>query len=68
MHLGGESAQVKGTRSLKNFEHARGFLLRVQGRQEVTGGSDGKESACSAGNLSSRRSLPWVRKIPWRRK
>ena len=68
MHLGGESAQVKGTRSLKNFENARGFLPRVQGWQEVIGGSDGKESACSAGDLGSRRSLPWVRKIPWRRK
>ena len=35
MHLGGESAQVKRTRSLKNFENARGFLPRVQGWQEV---------------------------------
>ena len=34
-----------------------------------SGGSDGKESACSEGNLGSiPGSDPWVRKIPWRRK
>ena len=29
------------------------------------GGSDGKETACNAGDLGS---IPWVRKTPWRRK
>ena len=29
------------------------------------GGSDSKESACSVGDPGS---IPWVRKIPWRRK
>ena len=31
----------------------------------LPGGSDGKESACSAGDLCS---IPWNGKIPWRRK
>ena len=30
------------------------------------GGSDGKESACSEGDLGS--CSPWVGKMPWRRK
>ena len=30
------------------------------------GGSEGKVSACNAGDLGSFN--PWVRKIPWRRK
>ena len=33
-------------------------------RKAFSGGSDGKESACNAGDLGSHA---WVRKIPWRR-
>ena len=36
--------------------------------QGFPGGSDGKESACSAGDMGLiPGSDPWVRKIPWRR-
>ena len=36
--------------------------------QSFPGGSEGKESACSAGDTGDAGFDPWVRKIPWRRK
>ena len=33
-----------------------------------TSGSAGKESASNAGDLQKHRSIPWVRKAPWRKK
>ena len=35
--------------------------MKVNEVMDFPGGSDGKESACSSGDL------PWVRKSPWRR-
>ena len=42
------------------------FTVWEQGpdQQDFPGGSDGKESACSAGES---RFKSWIRKIPWRR-
>ena len=39
-------------------------LATPSGKKGLPGGSDGKESPCSAGGLINARFDPWIRKIP----
>ena len=44
---------------------ADSFCYTIEMNMGFPGGSDGKESACNAGDQGW---TPWVRKIPWSRK
>ena len=49
-----------------DLERTTGYSSTLHFTRELKGsGSDGKDSACNAGN---RGSNPWIGKIPWRRK